>query len=92
MEHVISWIKNNIWFFIFFTWGIPLGLYRSRFRKLVYQTDSWTINILPYFWKETKALFGTMYPGNGEYLRFRNFYRFYLGVYTVLFGLWYYFR
>ena len=92
MEHVSSWIKNNIWFILFFAWGIPLGIYRSRFRKIVYRTDSWTINILPYFWKETKALFIAMYPENAEYIRFRNFYRFYLFVYAALFGLWYYFR
>lgn len=92
MEHVIPWIKNNIWFILFFAWGIPLGIYRSRFRKIVYRTDSWLINILPYFWRETKALFITMYPGNAEYVRFRNFYRFYLLVYAVLFGLWYFLR
>jgi peroxiredoxin Q/BCP len=92
IENIVVWVKNNIWFILFFTWGIPLGIYRSRFRKIVYQTDSWLINIKPYFIRETKALFSTMYPENEEYIRFRNFYRFYLGVYSVLFGLWYFFR
>jgi peroxiredoxin Q/BCP len=76
----------------FFTWGIPLGYYRSKFRKIVYRTDSWFINIKPVFIKETKALFTTMYPGEAEYIRFRNFYRFYLFVYGVLFTFWYSFR
>jgi thioredoxin-dependent peroxiredoxin len=76
---------KNIWLILFIAWGLPLTYYRSRFRKIVYQTDSWTINIKPYFWKEIKALFGNLYPGNINYLRFRNFYRFYLLTYILLF-------
>jgi peroxiredoxin Q/BCP len=81
----MEWIINNIWFILFFAWGLPLGIYRSRFRKIVYQTDSWTINIKPYFIKETRALIGNIYPDNLDYLKQRNFYRLYLGIYTVLF-------
>ena len=76
---------KNIWLVLFIVWGIPLTFYRSRFRKIVYQTDNWTINIKPYFWKEIKALFGNMYPENKNYLKFRNFYRFYLFIYLLLF-------
>ncbi len=92
MDNIIVWIKDNIWFILFFAWGLPLGLYRSRFRKIVYQTDSWVINIKPVFIRETKALFLNMYPENNEYLRQRNFYRFYLSVYTLLFAVWFLFR
>ncbi len=35
--------------------------------------------------KELKALFGNMYPYNRNYLKFRNFYRFYLIIYLLLF-------
>jgi peroxiredoxin Q/BCP len=35
--------------------------------------------------KELKALFGNMYPDNINYLKFRNFYRFYLIIYMLLF-------
>ena len=76
---------KNIWLISFIVWGLPLTFYRSRFRKIVYQTDKWTINIKPYFWKEIKALFGNMYPENKNYLKFRNFYRFYLFIYLILF-------
>lgn len=76
---------KNIWFILFVAWGLPLTLYRSRFRKIVYQTESWTINIKPYFMKELKALFGNMYPDNRNYIKFRNFYRFYLIIYLLLF-------
>jgi peroxiredoxin Q/BCP len=76
---------DNIWLILFIAWGLPLTFYRSKFRKIVYQTDSWTINIKPYFWKELKALFGNMYPENRIYLKFRNFYRFYLIIYLLLF-------
>ena len=75
----------NIWLLLFILWGLPLTYYRSRFRKLVYQTESWTINIKPLFMKELKALFGTIYPQNQVYIRTRNFYRVYLSVYLVLF-------
>ena len=78
-------LLNNIWIILFIAWGLPLTFYRSKFRKIVYQTDSWTINIKPYFWKELKALFGNMYPDNRKYLKFRNFYRFYLIIYLLLF-------
>ncbi len=78
-------IPENIWLILFVVWGLPLTFYRSKFRKIVYQTDSWTINIKPYFGKELKALFGNLYPGNRKYLKLRNFYRFYLIVYLILF-------
>ncbi|HPC83331.1 MAG TPA: hypothetical protein P5234_08115 [Thermoanaerobaculaceae bacterium] len=89
MEAAWSFAKQNTWLILFVAWGLPLGFYRSRFRKIVYRTESWTINVLPYFWQETKALFGNLYPEDREYLRFRNFYRFYLAVYALLFALWY---
>lgn len=78
-------IKENIWLILFFVWGIPLTFYRSKFRKMIYQTESWLINIKPVFWKELKGLFGNIYPNNKKYKRFRNFYLFYLAVYLVLF-------
>ena len=78
-------IIENIWLILFIAWGLPLTIYRSKFRKIVYQTESWTINIKPYFMKELKALFGNIYPDNRNYLKFRNFYRFYLIIYLLLF-------
>jgi peroxiredoxin Q/BCP len=75
-----------IWLLLFVVWGLPLTIYRSKFRKMVYNTDSWTINIKPYFGKEIKALFGNIYPGNVKYIKFRNFYRLYLTIYLVLGG------
>jgi peroxiredoxin Q/BCP len=81
----MNWLVENIWFILFIAWGLPLGYYRSRFRKIVYQTDSWTINIKPLFVKELKGLFGNLYPDDHEYLKMRNFYRFYLLIYNTLF-------
>jgi peroxiredoxin Q/BCP len=37
------------------------------------------------FLKELKALFGNIYPDNNNYLKFRNFCRFYLIIYLLLF-------
>jgi thioredoxin-dependent peroxiredoxin len=78
-------MAHKIWLFLFIAWGLPLTMYRSRFRKIVYQTDSWIINIKPLFLKEIKALFGNIYPGNLNYIKTRNFYRMYLSVYILLF-------
>lgn len=82
---MIDFITNNIWLILFIVWGLPLSFYRSRFRKIVYQTDDWTINIKPLFVKEIKGLFGNLYPENRDYIKQRNFYRFYLTIYTALF-------
>jgi len=66
-------------------WGIPSTYFRSKFRKIVYQTDDWKINIKPLFKKEMIGLFSNMYPANKEYLQTRNYYRIYLAVYLILF-------
>lgn len=81
----MAFLKDNIWLILFVVWGLPLGVYRSKFRKIVYRTNDWKINIKPYFMKEIKGLFGNLYPKDAAYLKQRNFYRFYLGVYTLLF-------
>lgn len=81
----MDYILNNIWLILFLAWGLPLTYYRSKFRKIVYQTDNWLINIKPVFWREIKGLFGNIYPDNLKYRRFRNFYLFYLAIYIILF-------
>jgi len=73
---------------VLFIWGIPSSFIRSKFRKIVYQTNDWKINIKPLFVKEIKALFGTIYSKNTSYKKARNFYRFYLLVYLILFLLY----
>lgn len=82
---MMDFILKHIWLILFIIWGLPMGYYRSKFRKIVYQTDDWKINIKPLFKKELQALFGNMFPNNSDYLKFRNFYRFYLLVYIALF-------
>jgi len=72
-------------FILLIIWSIPSTHYRSKFRKIVYQTEDWKINIKPLFKKEMIALFGNIYPENTTYLKTRNFYRIYLAVYLVLF-------
>lgn len=79
---------TDVVFIVFLLWGLPLSYYRSRFRKLVYRTDSWTINIKPVFGRELKALFGNMYPNDAAYLKLRNWYRLYLVVYMLLLLAW----
>ncbi|MBT6081422.1 MAG: hypothetical protein HOH06_00360, partial [Polaribacter sp.] len=85
---MIDFIKENSWLIAFFIWGFPLSIYRSKFRKIVYQTDHWLINVKPIFIRELKGLFGNLYPENKAYIKQRNFYRFYLGIYSLLFVLY----
>ena len=66
-------------------WGIPSAFFRSKFRKIVYQTDDWKINIKPLFVKELKGLFFNIFPQNNDYIKIRNQYRIYLSVYLLLF-------
>ena len=70
---------------ILFIWGAPSSYFRSKFRKIVYRTSDWKINIKPVFFKEIKALVFNIYPENNNYIRVRNYYRFYLLVYAVIF-------
>ena len=69
-------------------WGIPSTYFRSKFRKLVYQTDDWKINIRPLFKKELQALFGNLFLDDEAYLKLRQQYRIYLLIYLLLF-VWY---
>ena len=81
----MDFIIKNIWLILFIGWGLPLSIYRNKFRKMVYQTDSWMINIKPVFRKEIKGLFGNVFPDNQKYIKFRNFYLFYLSAYVLMF-------
>ena len=72
-------------FILLVVWGIPSTFFRSKFRKIVYQTDDWKINIKPLFIKELKGLFFNIFPENSDYVKVRNQYRLYLLVYLLLF-------
>jgi peroxiredoxin Q/BCP len=73
-------------------WGIPSTYFRSKFRKIVYQTDDWKINIKPLFKKEIVGLFSNMYPENSDYIKTRNQYRIYLLIYLIIFILYQFFK
>ena len=72
-------------FIILIVWSIPSTFFRSKFRKIVYQTNDWKINIQPLFIKELKGLFFNIFPENRNYIKVRNQYRLYLIVYLLLF-------
>ena len=71
-------------------WGIPSTYFRNKFRKIVYKTDDWKINIKPIFKKEIIGLFSNLYPRNIEYIKTRNYYRIYLFIYIILFLIYLY--
>ena len=68
---------KTILFIILIVWGIPSTFFRSKFRKIVYQTNDWKINIKPLFKKEIVGLLFNLYPENKEYIKTRNNYRLY---------------
>ena len=72
-------------FILILLWGIPSTFFRNKFRKIVYQTDDWKINIKPVFIKELKGLIFNTFPENDAYIKVRNQYRIYLMVYLLLF-------
>ena len=72
-------------FILLLLWGIPSTFFRSKFRKIVYQTEDWKINIKPVFIKELKGLFFNIFPEDDVYIKVRNQYRIYLMVYLLLF-------
>ena len=74
-------------FVLFFIWSFPVWKYRSDFRKMAYKTDDWKINIKPYFITELKVLFGIDKRESVEANKAIYFYRKYLLVYFILFGL-----
>ena len=80
--------QKTILLIILFIWGFPSTYFRSKFRKIVYNTNDWKINIKPVFIKEIKGLFFNTFPKNEKYIKSRNNYRLYLGVYLILFLLY----
>ena len=81
---------TNILLVLLILWGIPSTYFISKFRKIVYQTNDWRINIKPLFKKEIMGLFLNLYPDNKEYIRVRNYYRIYLLIYLVIFLVYYF--
>ena len=79
-------------FIVLIVWGIPSTFFRSKFRKIVYQTDDWKINIKPIFIKEIKGLLFNLYPENEDYLKTRNSYRIYLLIYLFIFIVYYFYN
>ena len=83
---------KTILFIILIIWGIPSTFFRSKFRKIVYQTNDWKINIKPLFKKEIVGLIFNLYPENKEYIKTRNNYRLYLFVYLIIFLVYYFYK
>ena len=83
---------KTILFIILIIWGIPSTFFRSKFRKIVYQTNDWKINIKPLFKKEIVGLLFNLYPENKEYIKTRNNYRLYLFLYLIIFLVYYFYK
>ena len=83
---------KTILFIILIIWGIPSTFFRSKFRKIVYKTNDWKINIKPLFRKEIVGLLFNLYPENKKYIKTRNNYRLYLFVYLIIFLVYYFYK
>ena len=75
--------QKTILLILLFIWGFPSTYFRSKFRKIVYQTNDWKINIKPVFIKEIKGLLFNIYPDNKKYIESRKYYRIYLVIYCA---------
>tara|TARA_Y100000766_G_scaffold279524_1_gene287847 strand:+ start:515 stop:811 length:297 start_codon:yes stop_codon:yes gene_type:complete len=86
---LLTFVNNltmKLFIFIFLIlWGLPSTFLRNDFRKIVYKTNDWKINIKPIFLKEIKGLLFNIYPDDDKYLKSRNLYRIYLIIYLILF-------
>ena len=86
---LLTFVNNLIMklfiFIVLILWGLPSTFLRSDFRKIVYKTNDWKINIKPIFLKEIKGLLFNIYPEDDKYLKSRNLYRIYLIIYLILF-------
>jgi len=76
---------KNLILIILILWGIPSTYFRSKFRKIIYETNDWKINIKPLFKKELIGLFSKISSKNNNYIKTRNNYRIYLIIYGILF-------
>ena len=76
---------KNLLLIILILWGIPSAYFRSRFRKIIYETDDWKINIKLLFKKELIGLLSKISSKNKDYIKTRNHYRIYLIIYGILF-------
>lgn len=74
---------EHLWLIFLFVLSVPVLYYRSKFRKIIYQTESWMVILKPSSLKELKAFFGNMYPDNENYLKYRNLYRHYSALLVV---------
>ena len=63
---------KNLILFILILWGIPSAYFRSRFRKIIYETDDWKINIKLLFKKELIGLLSKTSSKNKDYIKTRN--------------------
>ena len=50
-------LDKNLLLIVLILWGIPSTYFRSKFRKIVYKTEDWKINIMSLFTKEIKDFF-----------------------------------
>jgi peroxiredoxin Q/BCP len=73
---------------ILLIWGLPSTYFRSKFRKIVYDTNDWKINLKPIFLKEIRGLLFNIFPNDKKYIKSRNDYRIYLFIYLILFILY----
>jgi len=63
---------------VFLIYGIPLWRLRYKWRSTVYRMTSWKINILPWFVKDTAALFSNRYFVTADERRMAARFRWYL--------------
>lgn len=81
---------ERLWFIFLFVLVIPVIYYRIKFRKIIFQTDRWTVLFKTSSLKELKAFYGNIDPDNENYLKCRNLYRQYSALLVVFIAFFIY--
>jgi hypothetical protein len=69
---------------VFVIYGVPFWRMRYRWRATIYRMSDWKINILPWFGRDTVALFSNRYFRDEAERRMARRYRAYVLIYIAL--------
>ena len=74
---------EHLWLIFLIVLAIPVIYYRVMFRKIIFQSDRWTVIFKLSPLKGLKAFYGNTFPDNENYLKIRNLYRQYSALLVV---------
>ncbi len=79
---------KDILLYLLLIYTIPFSFFRTKFRKMVYKTQSSLIAIQPKFVKETKVIFGIIPLEKESEKKLLKQYRYYISILIILYVLY----